>query len=248
MINTEQREYDAKNTILFDLGGTLAHYYSLSEFALLLEQGINNVQDYLRAEGLLTITSEEAMTATGRENYEAADYRVRPLEGRLGRIFQLDLAERGEEFSTKLCAQFMKPIFANGFCYEDTLRSLRELKALGFKVGIVSNTSWGSPASLWREELNRLRLSELVNAAVFCREVGWRKPARQIFEFAMERMKTNPEKCIFVGDDPRWDVAGPRAVGMMAWRIDRGNTHPDPEERPLRSLHELLRRLRQRQG
>jgi FMN phosphatase YigB (HAD superfamily) len=26
---------------------------------------------------------------------------------------------------------------------------------------------------------------------------------------------------VFVGDDPRWDIAGPRAIGMDALLIDR---------------------------
>jgi putative hydrolase of the HAD superfamily len=76
----------------------------------------------------------------------------------------------------------------------------------GFKIGIVSNTSRGSPAFLWREEIGRLGLGQRVDDMVFCRDVGWRKPAKQIFEFALQKFNTNPENCIFVGDHQKWDL------------------------------------------
>jgi len=137
----------------------------------------------------------------------------------------------------------MKPIFARGYCYEDTVPTLKELRSKGFKIGLVSNTSWGSPAILWREELDRLGLSRMVDGAVFCRDVGWRKPAKQIFEFALQKFNTTPQDCVFVGDNPRWDLMGPEAVGIAAILIDRQGSVRDPKARPIGNLYELLGRL-----
>jgi len=44
------------------------------------------------------------------------------------------------------------------------------------KTAIVSNSPWGSSANAWRHELMRHGLLERVDAAVFCGDVGWRKP------------------------------------------------------------------------
>ena len=102
------------------------------------------------------------------------------------------------------------------------------MRAQGIKTAIVSNTPWGSPAALWREELARLGLADAVDVLVFCPDCGWRKPARQIFDYALGKLKAMPEQCVFVGDDPRWDIAGPEAVGMAAVLIDRRTqTLPD---------------------
>lgn len=231
-----------KRAVLFDLGGTLVQYFEKSEFPGILMQAITEVQGYLRREGLLNISSESMWRKVQEEDYEAKDYSVRPLEERLARIFQLDAAVRTNELLMTICRLFMKPIFARGQCYEDSLSVLRELRLRRFKTGIVSNTTWGSPAILWREEIKRLGLDKLVDTAVFCRDTGWRKPARQVFQLTLRNLHLNPQDCVFVGDDPRWDLIGPRAVGIKAVLIDRQGVFQDAEEEPIKNLYELLDR------
>jgi putative hydrolase of the HAD superfamily len=58
-------------------------------------------------------------------------------------------------------------------------------------------------------------------------DVGWRKPARQIFDYAAARLHRQPNECVFVGDDLLWDIAGSSAVGMHPILIDRDNRHRD---------------------
>jgi FMN phosphatase YigB (HAD superfamily) len=53
-----------------------------------------------------------------------------------------------------------------------------------------------------------------------------------------------PERCLFVGDDPRWDLVGPRALGMQALLIDRAGGPAVADESPIQSLDELEGRLR----
>ena len=153
------------------------------------------------------------------EDFEAKDYQVRALEGRLSRIFP-DVPW-SEELADESCRRFMRPIFAIAHVYDDVLPTLAALKAGGVRTAIVSNTPWGSPAALWREELARLGMADVVDVLVFCPDCGWRKPARQIFDHALQRLGAAPGQCVFVGDDPRWDVAGPQAAGMEAVLIDR---------------------------
>lgn len=232
-----------KDTVLFDLGGTLAHYYEMSEFPSLLQQAVAGVRDYLFREGMLLVSPEEISRRVREEDHESKDFRIRPLEERLYRIFQLGDSVRSDALAMKMCRCFMEPIFANGHCYEDTLPVLGELRNRGFKIGIVSNTSWGSPAVLWREELDRLSLSQKVGHTVFCRDVGWRKPAPQIFNFALRRLNATAQGSVFVGDNPRWDLLGPEAVGITAILIDRRYTNQDHVRQPIRSLRELASRL-----
>ena len=49
-----------------------------------------------------------------------------------------------------------------------------------------------------------------------------------------------------MGDDPRWDLVGPRALGMQAVWIDRIGPAQETEEVPIRSLSELWDRLDER--
>ena len=144
----------------------------------------------------------------------------------------------------EMCRRFMLPIFALGYVYEDTLPTLQELRAKGFRTAIVTNTPWGSPGKLWLEEIERHGLSRWVDTIVCCRDVGWRKPARQIFEHALLRLQRTPEYCIFVGDDPRWDIVGPRNVGIEAILLDRTEKMKDRGGMTIGTLNNLWDRLK----
>ncbi len=179
------------------------------------------------------------------EDYEDSDYRVRPLEKRLIRIFQINEQADSSDDLLTMCRVFMKTIFSRSYLYEDTLPALEELKSEGYKIAVVSNTTWGSPAFLWREEMERLGLSTYLHATVFCRDVGWRKPAKQIFEYALEKLQALPQNCVFVGDDPRWDLVGPCNVGITPVVIDRKRILQQVNEASLiTSLHELIDKLK----
>jgi len=227
-----------RSVILFDLGNTLLRYYSRAEFPEILTQAITNVQNYLRAEGLLNVSLESIWPRVEEENHEAEDHSVRPLEGRLTRIFQLDSPT--DETIITACRHFMEPIFAVAHRYEDVLPALQKLGKMGIRRVIVSNAPWGCPGSLWRGEIKRFGLDEHIDAAFFCTDIGWRKPARQIFDYVLEKLQVEPQDCLFVGDDPRWDIVGPRAVGIEAVLIDRQGIMKDSAEEPIKSLYELL--------
>jgi len=235
-----------KRAVLFDLGGTLADYYERSEFPAIVRQGIAAVESYLSERGALTVSSNDIAQRLKEEDYEADDHRARPLEERLSTIFQLDTSARSDASMMTLCRLFMQPIYARSRRYNDALPTVRRVRAMGFKTGIVSNTSWGSPAALWREEIERLGLAPHMDSVVFCRDVGWRKPARQVFEFSLKQIGMEAQACLFVGDHPEWDVAGAEAVGMEAVLIDRHSTLPGYGSQRIASLSELPERLQRK--
>jgi putative hydrolase of the HAD superfamily len=232
-----------KRAVLFDLGNTLAQYYVLPEYPHLLRAAIRSCADYLYSTHGVSFVEAELAARVQAEDHEAPDYRVRPLEERLVRIFPCESSLEAAVWLA-VCRRFMEPIFALGVCYPDTIPTLRQLRREGYRLAIVSNSPWGSPAELWREELDRLGLSNEVDEVVFCRDVGWRKPAAAIFEYVMQRLECTVEESVFVGDDPRWDLVGPRSIGMDAILIDRDPTRQTPPEQPIRSLVELPDRIR----
>lgn len=225
--------------VLFDLGNTLAEYFTRADQYVVLDEAIREVQDRLGEAGMLRVTWDTAWERAKGENKEAPDYHVIPLIGRLARIFEVEEGLLPRGLAEDMCRRWLRPVFARGRRYDDSLSVLRELRSRGFKTAIVSNTPWGSPGALWREELTRLELAGEVDEAVFCTDVGWRKPARQIFAYAMGRLGVDVADCIFVGDDPRWDIAGPEAIGMEAALIDRAGATPGA----ISSLTQLMERL-----
>jgi putative hydrolase of the HAD superfamily len=224
--------------ILFDLGNTLVRYFDRVEFPAILKAGILRVQETLQEQGLLRVDPATMWDRVHAEDHEAEDHRVRPLQGRLARIFQLEPDQMGT-VADVLCRRFTSPIFARGRCYADTLPTLQALRAGGYRLAVVSNTPWGSPGALWRDELKRLGLDRWLDAIVFCTDAGWRKPARPIFQLALALLEAEPHDCLFVGDDPRWDLAGPRTMGIDTCLIDRQSLVQEAGRASIQTLHEL---------
>ncbi len=126
-----------------------------------------------------------------------------------------------------------------GRLYEDTLPTLARLRTAGYATAIVSNAPWGSPPQLWHEELGRLGLSTAVDKIVMCGDVGWRKPAPQIFLHAAAELGIPCDRCAFVGDELQWDIVGSSAVGMRSILIDRDDLHSNFEGARARHLLEI---------
>lgn len=213
-----------KTAVLFDLGETLAAYYTRPEFPPILQEALDRVGAALVGRGLPVPAADEIAARAADENHEAPDFRVRPLDERLARIFAVPGTALDADAREVACRAFMVPIFRRGSLYPDALPALAALRARGLRLGLVSNTPWGCPAAFWREELARLGLDRVVDSAVFCTDAGWRKPAPPVFRLALEGLGAAPAECLFVGDNLVWDVEGARAAGLDAVRIDRHAT------------------------
>ena len=199
----------------------MIEYYSREEFPAILEESINNCVELVEDE--ITLPMEALWKRVQEHNHGSPGNRVYPMEQRLGSIFQIE----EEEMLGELCTAFMKPIFRTSKLYDDVLPALRELKRRGYKVAILTNTPWGCPSNLWLTELTRYGISEYIDEAVCGYDVGWRKPDPRPFKHLLEKLKVEPEECLFIGDNPQWDMEGPKALGMKALLIDRTGMKPD---------------------
>lgn len=215
----------APRALLFDLGNTLVAYYRKEEFAPVLQRAVESSRSVLQQHGVTLGSVDEAMQRALAENREAPDYRFSPLLPRLQRIFRLP-DPLPSSLENQLTAAFMRPIFHTARIYEDALDALKTLRQQQIKTAVVSNSPWGSAPAMWQQELLRLGLRPLVDAAVFCGDVGWRKPAPAIFHHAANLLGEKPVDCLFVGDDPEWDIQGGSAAGMRTLLIDRAGVHP----------------------
>jgi putative hydrolase of the HAD superfamily len=77
-------------------------------------------------------------------------------------------------------------------------------------------------------------LAERLDVAVFSSEIGRRKPDESIFRAALERLGTDPELTLFVGDRRYEDVRGAKQLGMTTvqafwFRADEDERGLDPD-------------------
>jgi putative hydrolase of the HAD superfamily len=120
--------------------------------------------------------------------------------------------------------------------YADAARALRELRALGLRLVVVSN--WD--VSL-HERLAETGLTPLLDGAVASVEVGAAKPDGAPFARGLELAGgIAPEAAWHVGDDLEADIAGARAAGLRPVLLDRDGDHRGPPDVPvLRGLDAL---------
>lgn len=102
--------------------------------------------------------------------------------------------------------------------YPDVAPTLKSLRHDGIKIGLCSNL-----ASPYIEPARR-HLATYVDACVWSCEVGYVKPAREIFEHAISSFKVPAKSVLMVGDTPSSDVEGAIAAGMGACHLDRTGT------------------------
>src|SRR5205085_10753783 len=135
------------------------------------------------------------------------------------------LRDYGIEVEDKEMVSYLAPWYKRliGLIYvrPDVEPTLRLLRDGGLKLGLVSNTVW--PASVHDLDLERFGIKDFLDCRIYSCEVGWEKPAPQIFRAALDCMDLPPEEVAFVGDFLRYDIAGAQAMGMAAiWKRVEG--------------------------
>ena len=119
---------------------------------------------------------------------------------------------------------------ASGFgLYDGAVQALSALKSK-YRLALVSNCSVGLS-----DAIEALGLVPFFKTIILSYEVGSLKPERQIYAEALERLRFEPEECVFVSDEIS-DLEGAREVCLKTLLVRQGQyTHhnvKDPNFRP----------------
>lgn len=116
-----------------------------------------------------------------------------------------------------------------------TLAMLDELRADGWWVGVVSNTTAESPDA-FRES----PLATRFDTAVFSSELGVAKPDPAIYRAACRALRLPPASCAYVGDGADRELGAAAALGMRCIRTtEYAETDPTWTGPTIRTLTEL---------
>jgi putative hydrolase of the HAD superfamily len=117
--------------------------------------------------------------------------------------------------------------------YDDVFPVLDQLKGR-YRMGSISNGN----ASAGQTALKHY-FDDYINAA----DVMVRKPGRELFHAFCERLEIEPQQCLYLGDDPEYDVIGARNAGLQSLWVNRDKqTWPQarmPAPIQISSLYEL---------
>jgi putative hydrolase of the HAD superfamily len=120
---------------------------------------------------------------------------------------------------------------------------LRSLRGAGVRLGIVCDVGM-TPSRALRTHLQRNGVLDLFDHWSFSDEVGWYKPAPEIFRHALAGLGgVAPDRAAHVGDIRRTDVAGALGMGMVAVRysgVSDDQTEDQPEATHVVADHRQL--------
>jgi len=97
----------------------------------------------------------------------------------------------------------------------DAITTLKQLKKIGFKIGLISDCTYEIPL-IWGESL----LSPHFDDFIFSCSVGIKKPDPRIYHLACKKLKVKPENCIYIGDGSSRELSGALNVGMFPVLIE----------------------------
>ncbi len=185
-------------------------------------------------------------------------------EGLLDVSFPEQIAIFIENISSGL-GKWLKPdtlagithVYADSFldypppAHDDALEALQGVRAMGLRIGLISNTGM-TPGSTFRTYLANTGMLDYFDTLTFSDEVKLSKPAEEIFLLTLRSLNAAPGQTVHVGDSIGNDVAGAKQCGLKTVWItgfsERGDlsdpaTEPDETVDGLGAVVPAIKRL-----
>lgn len=158
---------------------------------------------------------------------------------------ELGLKRMDPKWIHHVTLQYWNSYAANSPPFRDAEPTVRKLKLAGYRLGLVSDSD-GTPG-MKRKRIRRVSFLNLFEAVVVAGEDTPRvKPGHESFRLIARRLRVQPESCIYVGDNPRTDIEGAKAVGMISVIVNRRRNrggNPDYRVPNLRAIPRLVRSI-----
>lgn len=204
------------NTVFFDMGGTIDTFGYTREFRI---QNAHYIKDCLARVSININLSDEQLADSVTKG--ASDY----LGWNMTTNIELKPAEIWSRFFLKgisVSESELTPIAEElAFLYETQLyhREMRKeiplvlarVKAMGFRIGIISNTQ---SLNQVRYNLEQYGILEYFDPIVLSSEYGRRKPDPAIFYHAARLVGVPTGACAYIGDKINRDIVGARRSGF----------------------------------
>jgi len=122
--------------------------------------------------------------------------------------------------------------------YPDAEMMLQQLREKGLKIGLVTNGLQSDTDAI----LPKVGLHDCFDVVVVVDTLRKMKPDKEVFNHALQELKTAPSETIFVGDEIETDYNGAQRCGLTALLIDRDGKVQDESVNRISSLKDLFER------
>jgi len=230
---SQRREVKA---IFFDLDDTLYDYSSSSGYSKdKVFSYLLNRHPHLKQEDILS--SYEKIIQDAVEEEVKGTYGAWDRQKRFSRLL-LSIGLKNDGLSKKLVTIFAKARAESSKPYPDTQDVLSKL-GKKYVLGVITN----GPSVYQREEISLLKLETYFSHILIAEEVGFRKPAKEIFQTALEKVARHPEEAVMVGNNPMEDIKPAKKLGMETVLFDPKNLFTKEDLMSREGPDNLIRRL-----
>lgn len=205
------------NTVLFDMGGTLEELYYGKDTLLQAAQGILKLLDEAGISPGITAEAAADHAEEGWRRYKE-DWQHKCIELKPSEIWPkyilAEIVADKEKLDALLCERLAHMWEVTYFVRKlrpEVPAMLAQLKDLGLRMGVVSNTA--SEFQVFRV-LEEYGIRDYFEDVTLSSIVRYRKPDPGIFYIALQQMQAQPECTAYVGDTISRDVVGPKRAGI----------------------------------
>ncbi|MDD9976067.1 MAG: HAD family hydrolase [Candidatus Poribacteria bacterium] len=186
--------------IIFDLYGTLVENFSSQAYDQVQEQMAKTLDiPYLKF--------RQVMLETINDKSSGGYYAVEDNILEICRRLSVKVNTTQIEQIVTLHYEFSKSTLV---IESKVLEALDTLKSDGLLLGLITNCRPPIPSAF-----SQSSLAQYIDVPVFSCEERIRKPAPGIYQIAYERLKVQPQECLYVGDGSGEELTGAAAVGML---------------------------------
>lgn len=138
-----------------------------------------------------------------------------------------------DNYFSELFSYFSKPEAWS--LYPETAETLSALREQGFILEVISNFD-----SRLFAILDGLGIASRFDSIVISSQVGYAKPAPEIFHAALGLHRLKTDEALHVGDSPDKDAVGANGAGLTGVLLDRSGTPVLDSSLRIRNLKEIL--------
>lgn len=186
--------------VIFDMFETLVtHYRSEPYFGEQVAADLNLTEEQYRK----IWDSTEDDRSLGKETFEETISKIMQANDIYSKELLKKVVNKRKECKEKIFTTYGKEI----------TDMLDAMKKKGLKIALISNC--------FDEEVEPVKNSRLYpyfDVALLSYEVGIIKPDPKIFKLALERLKLEPDECIYVGDGGSNELRAATDCGMKAYQ------------------------------